>query len=223
MKSSSLFFLLNQPKPIILISIKERFEQARAHTYGYRHGYQKGGEWILDYVTKKPLTAKAIVLRNAIKGHRATLLRSPDRVIGLGDAMRRDTYFQSFTLADSFVQSYVRDLRFILVVCLLQGFTIWWAQTHSLLLMRPDLCCSPHHLEVVRQATSCPMVQIGYDFCPHSLHCAQVIKDCSRPTETAFDPLGLNALRPYSKAISLSIMLGAVVVAQALGETVSTL
>jgi len=27
--------------------------------------------------------------------------------------MRRDTYFQSFTLADSFVQSYVRDLRLI--------------------------------------------------------------------------------------------------------------
>lgn len=80
MKSSSLFFLLTQPKPIILISIRERFEQARAHTYGYRHGYQKGGEWILDYVTKKPLTAKAIVLRNAIKGHRATLLRSPDLV-----------------------------------------------------------------------------------------------------------------------------------------------
>lgn len=69
-----------------------------------RHGYQKGGEWVLDYVTKKcwkPLTAKEIVLRIAIKGHRATLLRSPDRVIGLGDAMRRDTHFKSFTLADS--------------------------------------------------------------------------------------------------------------------------
>ena len=190
MKSSSLFLLLTQPKPIILISIRERFEGARAHTYGYRHGYQKGG--ILDYVTKKcwkPLTAKAIVLRNAIKGHRTTLLRSPDRVIGLGDAMRRNTHFQSFPLADSLVQSYVRDLRFVLVVCLNQGFTIWWAQTHPLLLMRPYLCCSPHHLEVVRQATSCPMVQIGYDFCLHSLHCAQVIQDCSHPTETAFDPL----------------------------------
>lgn len=64
------------------------------------------------------------------------------------------------------------------------------------------------------------MVQIGYDFCPHSLQGNQRLLS---PYETVFYPLGLNALRPSSKAISLSIMLGAVVVAQALGEKVSTL
>lgn len=41
-----------------------------------------------------------IVLRNEMKGHRATRIRSLDRVIGLGDAMRRDTHFQSLTFAD---------------------------------------------------------------------------------------------------------------------------
>lgn len=49
-----------------------------------------------------------------------TLLRSPDRVIGFGDAMRGDTHFQSFfTLADRFSLMLETYDSFYLVVCLL--------------------------------------------------------------------------------------------------------
>lgn len=65
------------------------------------------------------------------------------------------------------------------------------------------------------------MVQVGYNLCPHSIFCAKVIDSCSPPNERAFDPLQRHALRPSSKAISLSIIIGAVIVALALGKSIS--
>lgn len=51
---------------------------------------KEGGEWILDYISQKcwrPLTAKAAVFKTLTtkkESYQATLLRSPERIIGLG-------------------------------------------------------------------------------------------------------------------------------------------
>lgn len=49
--------------------------------------------------------------------------------------MRRDTHFQSFTLADSLVNK--PTMRFSSIYKP-RGYDMVWAQTHPLLLMRPD-------------------------------------------------------------------------------------
>lgn len=41
-------------------------------------------------------------------------------------------------------------------------------------------CCSPYHLHVVHEATSCQMVQAGYNFCPHRYNFCNHLVDCTK-------------------------------------------
>ncbi len=35
---------------------------------------------------------------------------------------------KSFSLSEAIIYSYLRDIRFVLLICLLIGFTAWWAE-----------------------------------------------------------------------------------------------
>lgn len=69
---------------------------------------------------------------------RAQLIRSPDRKIGLADVERPTGRIKPFTLREAIQYSYVRDTRFVLLVCALVGFFVWWKIAPSQLLLKPD-------------------------------------------------------------------------------------
>lgn len=81
----------------------EKIEGARARTHGT---FRQGGEWILDWMSKRcwtrsgKLTKKSTSLRSTTLGliqSKATLQRSPDRIIGLQDALRKPSRIPSFS------------------------------------------------------------------------------------------------------------------------------
>lgn len=85
-------------------------------------------------------------LRSAIdpnRGKKAILLRSPDRVIGLADALRQSGRARTFGLSEAMVIAYVRDIRFVLLrfSCLV-GFGAWWYLLPEPLLVQPTACSS---------------------------------------------------------------------------------
>lgn len=65
-------------------------------------------------------------LMDSVRG-RMPLLRSPDRKPGLADITRERSRVKEFRLQDGILYSYLRDMRFVLVICLALGFSIWWA------------------------------------------------------------------------------------------------
>lgn len=85
-------------------------------------------------------------LRSAIdpnRGKKAILLRSPDRVIGLADALRQSGRARTFGLSEAMAIAYVRDIRFVLLrfFCLV-GFGAWWYLLPEPLLVQPTACSS---------------------------------------------------------------------------------
>ena len=60
------------------------------------------------------------------RGNKATLLRSPDRVIGLAGATRQISRTRTFGLSEAMAFAYVKDSRFALLTCLLLGLGVWW-------------------------------------------------------------------------------------------------
>ena len=60
------------------------------------------------------------------RGNKATLLRSPDRVIGLAGATRQISRTRTFGLSEAMTFAYVKDSRFALLTCLLLGLGVWW-------------------------------------------------------------------------------------------------
>lgn len=157
-----------------------------------------------------------IVLRNWIKGHRATLLLSPDRVIGLGDAMRWEGIL-IFSLWLWQIVSF-RDLRFVLVVCLLKGFTIW-NKTSTSDETGPVLFASSFRRSASGSLMTHGANRIRFLSAPLTPLCTGNQRLLS-PYQKRLWPLPWGSTHYdhiVNKAISLSIMLGAVVVAQALG------
>lgn len=58
------------------------------------------------------------------RGTKATLLRSPDRVIGLVGATRQISRTRPFGLSEAMAFAYVKDSRFVLLRCLLLGLVV---------------------------------------------------------------------------------------------------
>ncbi|KAK1548024.1 hypothetical protein Q3G72_008929 [Acer saccharum] len=59
------------------------------------------------------------------RGNKATLLRSPDRVIGLAGATRQISRTRTFGLSEAMAFAYVKDSRFVLLTCLPLGLGVW--------------------------------------------------------------------------------------------------
>lgn len=57
--------------------------------------------------------------------NKATLLRSPDRVIGFAGATRQISRTRTFGLSEAMAFAYVKDSRFVLLTCLLLGLGVW--------------------------------------------------------------------------------------------------
>lgn len=149
----------------------------------------------------------------------AKLLRSPERVIGLGDATRVSARTRAFGLTHALNLSYAKDHRFILLTCLLVGFGLWWAVFPEPLLWQPSACCSPEYASMIRDPLNlgvCPLRFLGFP-CPHIQHYHdQVMEVFSEPE--SFDPL---QIQPDRKTLSLAVMIGVIILALALGDSVT--
>lgn len=71
------------------------------------------------------------------------VLRSPERKQGLADVTRETGRIKEFRLNDALLYSYMYDLRFVLLTCLVIGFSIWWMAVPEPLLESPKALCSP--------------------------------------------------------------------------------
>lgn len=94
------------------------------------------------------------------RGNKATLLRSPDRVIGLADATRKST--RAFDLSEAMAFAGVKDSRFVLLTCLPLGLGVWWYLLPEPLLVQPTACCSPECASVIKEAAQCQMRSLGF-------------------------------------------------------------
>jgi hypothetical protein len=101
------------------------------------------------------------------RGYKATLFRSPDRVVGLADAIRKSDRTKTCGLSEALTFAYVKDSRFVLLTCLLLGFCIGWLLVAEQLLVQPVACCSPEFASALKEAVECPMRSIGFP-CVHS-------------------------------------------------------
>ncbi|KAF3965442.1 hypothetical protein CMV_010366 [Castanea mollissima] len=72
------------------------------------------------------------------------VLRSPERKQGLADVTREMSRIKEFRLNDALLYSYMYDLRFALLTCLVIGFSIWWMAVPEPLLESPKALCSPN-------------------------------------------------------------------------------
>lgn len=105
------------------------------------------------------------------RGKKATLLRSPDRVIGLVGATRQISRTRSFGLSEAMAFAYVKDSRFVLLTCLLQGLGVWWYLLPEPLLVQPTACCSPECASAIKEAAQCQMRSLGFPCIhPNQIH-----------------------------------------------------
>lgn len=150
------------------------------------------------------------------RGYKATLLRSPDRVIGLADATRQSSRTRTFGFSEAMAFAYVKDSRFVLLTCLLLGLGVWWYLLPEPLLVHPTACCSPEYASAIKEAAQCPMRNLGFPCIhPNQIH-DQVLDTFTKPE--VFDPL---QLKPENRTVALAVMVGVIVLSVALGESIT--
>lgn len=173
----------------------------------------------------KPLKVKVkqspCHLSSVISSERAyetTLMRSPERVVGLKDALRPSARTRGFGLKEAIMLSYCRNHSFVLFTCLLLGLGIWWTLIPDPLLVHPKYCCSPEMATQLKEATGpeCGFRQSGFQ-CPHTNHIHDKVMEAFTEPKV-FDPLGL---KPSTRTVGLAVMLGVIVLSLALGESVT--
>lgn len=154
----------------------------------------------------------------------AALLRSPDRQPSLQDAVGREARIRDIGFSQALSYSYYLDSRFILLVCLLLGFSVYCALVPRAFLEAPHVICYPDLGELIK---------IGKDtYFNHkcSLHATPSPCSCGESLNKAvpiylnsqelpFDPLGAGV---KSRAAGVAVFLGAVILSLALSESVCT-
>ena len=69
------------------------------------------------------LPAQMVKLLNPERGYTAKLIRSPERVMGVGDILGRSAKVRSFSFSDLLCRGYTHDFR--VIVCLTLVFGFW--------------------------------------------------------------------------------------------------
>ncbi|XXG90706.1 hypothetical protein AAC387_Pa12g2407 [Persea americana] len=112
--------------------------------------------------------------------------------------------------------AYVKDSRFVLLTCLLLGLGVWWYLLPKPLLVHPMACCSPEYASAIKEATQCPMRNLGFPCIhPNQIH-DEVLDTFTKPE--VFDPL---QLKPENRTAALAVMVGLIVLSVALGESIT--
>lgn len=175
--------------------------------------YGLGGPWFHN---------KKDYLPFSVPSSGAKLLRSPDRQPGLLDAIGRTARIREIGLSEALTYGYLLDTRFILLMCLVLGLSIYSFSVPGPLLGEPTLICSPDLGDLVR---------IGRDtYFDHicSNHRVPSPCVCGEPLnkelpilldsqELPFDPLSFGV---KSRAFGVAVFVGAVILSLSLSESV---
>lgn len=104
------------------------------------------------------------------RGYKAILLRSPNRVVGLADTIRKSGHTKMCGLSEAFTFTYVKDNQFVLLTCLLLRFGIGWLLVLEQLLVQPIACFSPKFASTLKEAVECLMRLIGFPCVYSGIH-----------------------------------------------------
>lgn len=151
------------------------------------------------------------------RGYTANLQRSPDRVISLKNATERGVRIRKFGLSEAMVYSYLKDHRFVLLTCLLIGFSAWWILLPEQLLVHPLACCSGEYATLITEILTCPMRNLGFPCIYADQIHDRAVEVFTEPE--LFDPL---KLKPDNRTIAPANMIGAIVLVLALGDSVTS-
>lgn len=108
------------------------------------------------------LPAQMVKLLNPERGYTAKLIRSPERVMGVGDILGRSAKVRSFSFSDLLCRGYTHDFRVIVCLTLVFGFWIWYNNIPEPMFTQPSLCYSSEWARLVKEAlssdwTGCPL------------------------------------------------------------------
>jgi len=158
------------------------------------------------------------------------LIRSEVQKTGLfnlfGDSDHKR--IKSISLKEAIRYSYLKDMRFILCLCAMLGFSIWWMVAPEILLIKPAALCSPDLstlLKVVRETfidhvcSTHPQIASPCD-CGEPLN--KTAKLMFQEQET-FDPLSIDEPTARRQALikALSVFIGSILLTIVLAESVS--
>lgn len=139
--------------------------------------------------------------------------------MGLTDITRKEARIRTFGLSEAMVLAYLKDHRFVLLTCLLLGFSAWWMLLPEPLLVHPSVCCSPEYSSIIKGALSeeiCPMRHLGFPCIhPGNIH-ERILETFTQPE--VFDPL---ELKLETKTAAFAVMVGVVIMALTLGDSVT--
>lgn len=151
------------------------------------------------------------------------ILRSPDRKEGLADIMRTSSRIKEFKLSDAIIYSHIRDGRFLLLVCLLLGFALWWYLAPEQLLVKPGALAAPDIgvlVQVCRDTFIHHICSIHHVPSPCD-HCNEPLNKEARilfENKDCFDPLQIDN---QSRVRAFAVFVAAIVISLALTESVS--
>lgn len=149
------------------------------------------------------------------------VLRSPERKQGLADVTRETGRIKEFRLNDALLYSYMYDLRFALLTCLVIGFSIWWMAVPEPLLESPMALCSPDLKMLVNVARDTYVNKVcSTHSLPSPCECGEPLNNAARYIleKDEFDPIHLHP----NKTRAVSIYIAAIVLSLALAESVTT-
>lgn len=152
-------------------------------------------------------------------------MRSPDRLPGLSDINRiaeapRKGRVQSFGLQEAIIYSYCRDTRFVLVFCLMIGFSVWWFTAPLPLLHKPAVLTSPDLPLIIQVFKDTVYNKIcSTHHLPSPCECGEPLNRAAIDLlkgNVSFDPLGL-----LNQKVAFTF-LASIVLGIALSESVSS-
>lgn len=156
------------------------------------------------------------------------LIGVPERKLGFSEApllarARKNHYrMKPFSLSEAISYSYVRDLRFVLLLTLLIGLSYWWFSVPEQLLVNPMALQSPDLELLVNSAKKIflhhPSSMNDLPSTSREVALNQATKDLLSPQDS-FDPLGIESREKRKKALAFFVT--TILISLALSESVS--
>lgn len=189
-----------------------------------------GWEFLYTFAYWMPITARE-ALPFEVVPYRNPLIRSAVLKPGLlnlfSDSDRG--WCKSLNLKEIIRYSYLRDMRFILCLCSMLGFSIWWIVAPEPLLLNPAALCSPDLstlIKVVRE-TFIDQVCSSHPQVASPCDCGEPLNKTARAMfqeHQTFDPLSIDeptTARRQALIKSLSVYIGCILLTMVLAESVS--
>lgn len=188
------FSLFKEKPPSFKARLKRDLNNLPSNTQeiSYR---REGNDWSVLFSFLPWIAPRADIRDLPSSSGRTPKMRSPERKPGFSDINRISSRVKSFGLKEAIVYSYWRDTRFVFVLCLLLGYSVWWFIAPEQLLHRPNVLSAPD-LPLIVEAFKDTFINnvCAIHHLPSPCECGEPLNratvDLFQEDQT-FDPLGL--------------------------------